>query len=205
MSATGVYMIRNRRNEHRYIGSAIDLEARFQKHRSDLRLGRHHAPYLQNAWRKYGESAFVFEVVIYCDPSLCLNYEQAIMDALRPEYNSRRKASSNLGIKYSPESCARISRALTGRPKSEEHRRKLAKPKSPLHRARLSLAHKGKGLSEDHRRKLSLARKGKPLSAEHRARIGAALKGRIISLESRAKMSAAKKGKPRAPRRQASE
>ena len=63
----GVYMIRNTINDKLYIGKSVNVKKRFQEHRHELRLGRHHNVYLQNAWDKYGEGAFEFLLLEECD------------------------------------------------------------------------------------------------------------------------------------------
>src|SRR3990167_10246615 len=58
-SQSGTYMILNNISGTRYIGSAArSVSQRWQEHRYALRRGFHRNPYLQNAWNKYGESAF---------------------------------------------------------------------------------------------------------------------------------------------------
>lgn len=58
-----VYKIRNVVNQKFYVGSTTNMYERTRNHRKRLRRGRHHSPYLQAAWNKYGEECFVFEVV----------------------------------------------------------------------------------------------------------------------------------------------
>ncbi len=62
----GIYQIRNILNDKRYIGSAIGkggVLKRWNEHKRKLNTNKHHSIKLQNAWNKYGESAFVFELV----------------------------------------------------------------------------------------------------------------------------------------------
>jgi GIY-YIG catalytic domain len=54
----GVYQIRCKRNGKFYVGSAVNLRTRWDTHRRDLRRGSHHNPYLQLAWKLYGEINF---------------------------------------------------------------------------------------------------------------------------------------------------
>ena len=58
-----IYKIRNLTNDKFYVGSTWDMFTRKRTHLSRLRNNRHHSAYLQNAWNKHGEDAFVFEVV----------------------------------------------------------------------------------------------------------------------------------------------
>ena len=59
----GVYQIKNTLNGKAYIGSSKNIKRRLGIHRSMLRRGTHRNPHLQNAWNKYGESAFVMVAV----------------------------------------------------------------------------------------------------------------------------------------------
>src|SRR5687768_12784577 len=61
--SAGVYQIRCKPTGKIYIGSAVDLRARWEHHRGRLRRGDHRNRYLQNAWVKYGEVNFEFSVL----------------------------------------------------------------------------------------------------------------------------------------------
>lgn len=50
---SGVYMIKNVLNNHKYIGSTKNFKQRLKQHLSDLRNNKHHSPHLQAAWNKY--------------------------------------------------------------------------------------------------------------------------------------------------------
>lgn len=65
MSTNVIYKIRNLLNGKFYVGSAQDTRTRFRQHRRLLRKGIHHCKHLQNAWNKYGEELFKFEVIEY--------------------------------------------------------------------------------------------------------------------------------------------
>lgn len=58
-----IYQIRNILNDKRYIGSSIEPDRRFSRHKSSLKCGKHHSMALQRAWEKYGETNFVFEII----------------------------------------------------------------------------------------------------------------------------------------------
>ena len=51
----GVYKITCNGNNQLYIGSSVNIQARWQQHISHLRKGVHSAVYLQNSYKKYGE------------------------------------------------------------------------------------------------------------------------------------------------------
>lgn len=186
---SGVYVIRNRIDGKSYVGSAVSLRKRWRDHKDSLE-GRHGRPNprLRNAWRKYGAGAFSFAPIIYCAVDDLLLYEQLAMDALQPEYNIRKIAESNIGLKWSAEVRERM-----GAPKRGVKRG----PLSEELRAKLSAAHKGKRLSAGHRAKISEVQRGTtrgPPSKETRAKIAESNRGRKKSLETRIRISACKGG-----------
>lgn len=63
MKQAGIYKITNIINNKVYIGQSVNLRKRLWWHKSVLKLGHHHNRHLLNAWKKYGESNFKFEVI----------------------------------------------------------------------------------------------------------------------------------------------
>ena len=62
----GVYLIRNIKNGKVYVGQTNNLKLRKQNHFADLKANIHHNKHLQNAWNKYGQKNFEFEVLEEC-------------------------------------------------------------------------------------------------------------------------------------------
>lgn len=60
---SGIYKFTNKINGKIYIGSAKNLRKRFVQHRSNLRLNSHHSSHFQNAYNKYGENEFLYEII----------------------------------------------------------------------------------------------------------------------------------------------
>jgi group I intron endonuclease len=113
----GIYAIRHVESGRMYIGSAKNIYDRWREHRSALRRGVHHSPYLQNAWNKYGEAAFVFEVLEHClgDAVMLCNQEQHWLDRNRKRlFNARRFADPNFGTPQTPELKAAASERMMG-------------------------------------------------------------------------------------------
>lgn len=219
----GIYRIRNTVNDKVYVGSAASLRRRWYEHRSQLKRGAHSNGYLQRAWNRYGEAAFVFEPLFICAKDMLLFYEQRALDTLAPDYNLTPTAGSSLGVKHSAETRARMSAANKGKtispehlnallasrrghPISEEHKEAIrakatGRPCSEETKAKLRAANLGKKLSEEHKVAISAGVTGKrcgprgPLSETHRAAISAGLTGVVRSEETRAKMSAARKAR----------
>lgn len=86
MKGPGIYKIRNIVNNKLYIGSSCRMQKRKTEHLYDLRRNKHHSPKLQNAWNKYGENNFVFEVIEEVEKNLIIR-EQFWIDTLTPDYN----------------------------------------------------------------------------------------------------------------------
>jgi group I intron endonuclease len=68
----GIYIILNTENGKFYLGSAVNIHARWNHHRGQLRRGVHENRHLQSAWTKYGEAAFHFEIVEFVEDRLWL-------------------------------------------------------------------------------------------------------------------------------------
>src|SRR5258706_128926 len=105
MQNQGIYKLIHVASGRFYVGSAVNFKKRFDLHIWCLNRGQHYNPKLQNAWNKYGEEAFVFEVVeIVEDPSILLVREQYYLDTLKPFYNIALSVRSPmLGIRKSKE------------------------------------------------------------------------------------------------------
>lgn len=99
MKQSGIYKIYNKANGDFYIGSSIDLVARWKNHKSQLIRGIHHSIHLQRAWNKYGEDSFCFEIIEFCPPLDAITREQYFIDSLSPKYNISPTAGNTLGVK----------------------------------------------------------------------------------------------------------
>lgn len=150
----GIYAIRNLLDQKLYVGSAMFLERRKKEHFQALRGGYHFNRHLQCAWRRDGEANFVFEVLeIVPDRADLIAREQYYIDSLRAYddsvgYNLRRKAESNLGIKFSPEAVAKNRAARFGKKRSEEAKRLTSQtmkgcPKTAQHAENIAAAKRG--------------------------------------------------------------
>lgn len=163
----GIYMIFNKDNWKVYIGQAVWINRRWKRHKTELRNHYHRSGHLQKAWNKYGENAFVFNVIEECmnDKQVLKEREQYwidFFDSANPErgYNTFPSAGSCLGFKHSDEAKRKIAESNRKRTISEESKRKNSE------------SHKGKGLgkdnpfyskkhSEESRKKMSQSKIGK--------------------------------------------
>ena len=62
----GIYAIKNIINDKIYIGSSKNLHKRIDDYKYNLRHNKHRNQYLQNAWNKYGEKSFEFNIIEEC-------------------------------------------------------------------------------------------------------------------------------------------
>lgn len=192
-----------------YVGKGVNK--RIIAHESEVRRGDAVNPYKANViksiWASGGK--VVKEKIAYFEThEEALQYEIALiffMDGLTNLTNGGEGASGLKinGRTLSAETRRKISASMTGKPKSEEHRRnmlgrqiseetrrKLSKPRSEEVRLRISQGLKGQPYSEERLRRMSEVQRGKVLSAEHRRKIADALKGRPKSEETKRKLSA---------------
>jgi group I intron endonuclease len=189
----GIYEIVNTTNGYRYIGSSRAIRKRW---------GMHRCPHLQASWNKHGEGAFAFRVLLICDRTDLIAYEQAAIDGLRPEYNVAPKASLPNGVPMSPAGRERLSQRMRGNTNT------LGLKHSPesrelIRRAKMgNTATRGRKLSPEHVAKVAAAHRGSKRSAESRARMSAAMAGKKHPPRSAAwsaNLSAALMGKPKSP------
>lgn len=112
-----IYQIRHLASGRVYVGSALNVRNRWKKHRSDLRLGKHHSIYLQRAWSKYGSDAFTFEIIeLVARVEDLASREQYWIDILHAShnqygYNIAPRARTNLDVRHTPESRAKVGAA----------------------------------------------------------------------------------------------
>lgn len=219
MRVSGIYKIQSIIKPDRcYIGSAVYIKSRWAMHLYQLRNNEHASKKLQRHYNKYGESDLVFSFLSGCDKSDLLSQEQFYIDSYAPYFNSRKRASSNLGMKglwhHSEEWKRKASERLKGnkytlgykpsdetkKKLSEALRKRVRKPITEEVKRKISNSLRGRKctFSEEHRRNLSQSLRGKkrkPLTEEHRKKISEAGKGKIISAEQREKTSKTLRGK----------
>lgn len=201
---SGIYSIRNVVSGRVYVGSAVNIVARWAVHRSLLADGKHHSRAFQRSWDKHGVVAFEFSVLEFVeDRSQLLVREQVWIDQLfaacpKRGLNCRHRAESNFGMTYSASHRAKIAAARRGTIASAETRAKMSAtrkgvprgPRSASHCAAISAAKKGKPAphtAEANRRRRGT--KKPPMPQETRAKISLAKMGKKRSLKSRLKQS----------------
>jgi group I intron endonuclease len=97
----GIYKIKNKLNDKCYYGSSKNIEKRWKTHLNQLRNKKHINCILQNAWNKYGEDSFIFEIVEECELKNLFDTEQKYIDTCG-DYNIGLKASGGDNISKNP-------------------------------------------------------------------------------------------------------
>lgn len=178
----GVYRIFNSISLKSYVGSSIDIEDRWLRHKKDLKAGCHHSIKLQRSWDLHGSNAFIFEILTECSRER-LELQEALFQAkfncIAEGYNlmqltlednlvvrghseetKLKLSQANLGKPFTLERRENISKALTGRSESEQHRDNISEAlqgRVITWGDKISKAMKGKKFSDEHRRQLSIA------------------------------------------------
>lgn len=189
----GVYRILCTVNNKIYIGSSVNMRVRQNTHINDLKKGVHRNKHLQNAWNKYGQGAFTFEVIEECVRGEQLAREQYYLDTIQPY---KQTVGFNIGQK--------AEAAMLGQTLSPEARMKVSVKvrnyySTPEGYAKKSASMMGHVVTPETREKLRVAHTGRIVSAATREKLGLASIGRKPSLETRAKMSVSQSGKKMSP------
>jgi len=89
----GVFQIRNIVNGKIFVGSSVNLEAIWNRHKSELKLGGHRNELLQKEWKEFGEDNFKYEILSEIDekPGENIDYakearklEEMFIEELKP-------------------------------------------------------------------------------------------------------------------------
>jgi len=212
----GVYRIRSKLDDKRYIGSTQDFNERWGVHKKELQQGTHYNSHLQNAWNKYGGRNFAFEIEeeILGKQKIRLAREQVYLDEgfelgtlynvarkagggdLGPEVNKKRSISKsgenhpNYGKPRSKEVRAKISKTLMGHSVTEETREKQSKAKMGENNSFYG-KHHTEEWKQEHSRKISGENNygyGKKQSRETCDKRSKTLMGHEVSEETRIKL-----------------
>ena len=180
----GIYMITNTVNGVFYVGSSIEIEKRFQQHKADLRNNHHHNIRLQNAFNKYGEDNFKFEISLICDcsPKQLRKIEQRYIDKLDA---CNRKKGYNISPLATAGGCFKENNWIYGkgylmagelnhfygRKHTEETRKIISEKNSGFNSPWFGRNHK-----EESKKKISESHKGKVFTNEHRNNLSSSIK-----------------------------
>lgn len=142
---SGVYIIKNKKNNSVYIGSSIYIKCRISQHKYTFKNNKNSNKHLQSFYNKYGLDVFIFEVLEYCEKYLLKEREQYYLNKYKNKFNISEFSASTKGVKCSEEKKRKISESLKkaglkGIPKSEETKKRMRKPKSEEHKLKIKKA-----------------------------------------------------------------
>jgi group I intron endonuclease len=186
----GIYKIECVVSKRKYVGSSVNIERRWGKHKALLNVGIHHSIILQNAWTLYKATSFNFTIIeVVKQTKNLVVREQFWIDKLecfgKKGYNVAPKAGSSRGRKLTAAHKAKIAFGNLGRIVNEATRVKI------------SLANTGKRRTTKAKAKMSdAAKKRGAHSSEVYAAISELNRGKTRTLEQRKKISDSRKGKP---------
>lgn len=199
-----IYRITCTANQKFYIGSTVNKAQRWARHRKQLRDGTHPNKHMAAAWAKYGEAAFVFEVLEDVDePAALFAAEQKYLDlhagkdycfnwalyAGAPMRGKFGPEASNYGRVFGAEMRAKLSAAVSGENHPNWGKQLPESTRRKIKEANLNNPWKGAKHTPEAIAKIAAASRGRPVSEETRAKRSAALKGREISLDQRLRIS----------------
>ena len=155
-SSQVIYQIKNLENNHRYIGSTMEKERRWQEHRNTLEYGKHDNSHLQNAWDRHSAESFEFSVLEEVENiENLIDREQYYIDKLEPKYNIVPRADRS---KVAEETKEKISKNHVN----------YSGEKNPMY---------GECLSEKTKRKMSKSQKGIEHTKEAKEKLSEAMQG----------------------------
>ncbi len=170
----GIYMIKCLKNQKIYIGSSINIERRWEGHKSLLRKNKHHSVYLQNSWNIYGAEYFYFNTIELCEKDQLIIREQFYLDKYKsyiPDFGFNMTQTAGfrswLGKKHKKSTIEKMRQAQKGKVLSEETKKKIGaasrkrKPASEETRQKLSECVKRRKTTDKYRERLSKANRGK--------------------------------------------
>ena len=84
-SQIGIYKIENKVTGKIFIGESLNIQARFNRHRMELKTGSEEIKELLDDYKKYGEENFAFSIVdlIKQDDTEVRNYKKELKDLLQ--------------------------------------------------------------------------------------------------------------------------
>lgn len=220
---SGIYTITNKFNNKIYIGQSINCNLRLRQHYNKLATNKHHNLYLQNAWNKYGEDNFKFEILEECDEKFLISQEHYWCNILKTHdkkygYNEKlthpftqntklsnatkdKIAKKATGRIISSEIKNKISKSLKGRKFSKEHIEKLKEKQKDYCKKILKCNICGKEVNSLNYKKYHGKNCGKKIviSQETRNKLSIKSKNRVVKLETKEKMKKIMTGKKKKP------
>lgn len=199
-----IYRIECTANGKFYIGSTVNKNQRWARHRKDLRAGMHKNKNMQASWNKHGEDTFVFSVVeTVWDIPLLMQVEQRYLDACvgQPDcFNHNKFADApwrgksgaetpSYGLRHSEETRARISEKVRGENHPNWGKTIPPETAAKIRATNLAYPHAERKHTPEEIEKIAATSRGRPQSALTRAKRIVSMQGHEVSSTTRMKIS----------------
>lgn len=199
-----IYRITCVENQKFYIGSTVNKNQRWARHRRELRTGIHKNKNMQASWNKYGEEAFLFEVIQeVAETAQLMAEEQRHLDvcvgkedcfnhnpfADSPWRGKSGEGTPRWGVKASPEVCEKIRLAVSGENHRNWGKTIPEETQAKIKATNLAYPHKDRRHTPEEIAKIAAASKGRPQSALTRAKRIISMQGHEVSPMTRMKIS----------------
>ena len=167
----GIYKITNKVNGKCYIGQSQDIATRFREHKYLLRRNKYGNRKIQNAWNKYGEGNFTFEVIEECTVDELDEKEMKYIKEYDSHYNGYNNTDGGGGIrgwKHSEEFKEKMSLSNKVNPRiptPEQIERLIEYNKTREYhhseetKQKMRMSHKGLKATEETKENMSVAQK----------------------------------------------
>lgn len=114
----GIYFIYSKSQNKYYIGKSTNIQKRFWKHLSDLKLNHHHSKYLQNVYNKYGLNDLTFKIIEECSEEETIEKEKYYIKKYNCFLNGFNGTTGGdygaPGRKFSQETLKKMSERMKG-------------------------------------------------------------------------------------------
>jgi group I intron endonuclease len=187
----GIYCITNSHTGKIYVGSSNNIRKRIKYHKYQLRKNVHNNQYLQNAFNKYGESAFSASVLEFL-PS---DHSEEQICAAEQRWLDKLKPFGETGYNIEP-IAGRFGVALETRKKLSDARIKSWQSPTPAMLEGIKKSTETQR-SDGHFERLSAARKGKIRSDLDRTKLAKSISESEACKAVRAKIANSKRGTKR--------
>lgn len=120
MYKSGIYRIQSKLKPARvYIGSAVNLVSRMNRHINDLKTGKHFNAKLQRHSAKHGIDDLQFSVLQVVPRADLIEMEQFYFILAKPWFNICKTAGSRAGTKHTTKAKLSISRKMKSKPRPQ--------------------------------------------------------------------------------------